>query len=46
MHLDYISYLFHKESGMALSTYILNERIALVRKLLLSSANSNQTVSD
>ena len=31
---DYLSYLYHKETGGVLSSYINEERIALARKLL------------
>ena len=46
MNPDYISFLFHKEAGQALTTYILNERIELAKKLLASSASSIQDVTD
>ena len=46
MNPDYISFLFHKESGQALTTYILGERVELAKKLLASSAITIQSVSD
>lgn len=46
MNPDYISYLFHKESGQTLTTYILNERIALAKKLLMSSNITIQDVTE
>ncbi len=46
MNPDYISFLFHKESGQALTTYIQNERIELAKKLLASSTKSIQDVTE
>ncbi|MBQ8093157.1 MAG: helix-turn-helix transcriptional regulator [Clostridia bacterium] len=46
MNPDYISYLFHKESGQALTTYISNARIDLAKKLLASSQITIQEISD
>ena len=46
MNPDYISYLFHKESGQALTTYILNERISLAKKLLGSSNITIQEITE
>ena len=46
MNPDYISFLFHKESGQALTTYIQNERIELAKKLLASSTKSIQEVTE
>ncbi len=45
MNPDYISYLFHKLSGIQLSTYISNERIHEAKKLLLTTKLSLQEVS-
>ena len=41
-----MSYLFHKQSGQSLTTYIMNERIELAKKLLASTAQTIQSVSD
>lgn len=46
MNTDYISYLFHKESGQSLTTYISNERLALAKKLLSGSDLSIQDISE
>lgn len=46
MNPDYISFLFHKESGQALTTYILSERVELAKKLLASSAITIQSVTE
>lgn len=46
MNPDYISYLFHKESGQALTSYILNERISLAKKLLGSSYLTIQAITE
>lgn len=46
MNPDYVSYLFHKQSGQSLTTYIMNERIELAKKLLSSTAQTIQSVSD
>lgn len=43
---DYMSYLFHKESGQSLSTYILNERITMAKKLLITSPKSLQEIAE
>ena len=45
MNPDYISYLFHKLSGIHLSTYISNERIHEAKKLLLTTKLSLQEIS-
>jgi Response regulator containing CheY-like receiver domain and AraC-type DNA-binding domain len=46
MNSDYLSYLFHKQSGQLLSTYIINERIQSAKKLLLTSDLSLQEIAD
>ncbi len=46
MNPDYISYLFHKESGQALTTFILNERISLAKKLLGTSQITIQEITE
>lgn len=46
MNPDYLSFLFHKESGQALTTYIMNERIELAKKLLTSSSLTIQGVTE
>lgn len=46
MNPDYISFLFHKESGQALTIYILNERVELAKKLLVSSSMTIQNVTE
>ncbi len=46
MNPDYVSFLFHKEYGQALTTYILNERISLAKKLLTSSNLTMQEICD
>ena len=46
MNPDYLSFLFHKESGQALSTYIMNERIELAKKLLTSSSLTIQSITE
>lgn len=46
MNPDYLSFLFHKESGQALTTYIMNERIALAKKLLTSTGMIIQGVTE
>lgn len=46
MHPDYLSYLFHKEAGQSLSTYILQERMALAQKLLLTTNMTLQTIGE
>lgn len=46
MNPDYVSFLFHKEYGQALITYILNERISLAKKLLLSTNLTMQEICD
>ena len=43
---DYLSYLFHKESGKVLSSYINEERIALARKLLSATDKSLSEISE
>ncbi|WP_026525787.1 response regulator transcription factor [Butyrivibrio sp. MB2005] len=43
---DYLSYVFHKESGEVLSSYINGERIAIAKKLLLNTAASSQEIAD
>ncbi len=46
MNPDYLSYLFHKQSGQLLSTYIINERIRSAKKLLLTTDLSLQEIAD
>ena len=46
MNPDYLSYLFHKEAGQSLSTYISNERMAYAQKLLTSTTLSLQSISE
>lgn len=46
MNPDYLSYLFHKESGQSLSTYILQERMALAQKLLVTTNLTLQDISE
>lgn len=46
MNPDYISFLFHKQSGQALTTYILDERVELAKKLLSSSVVTINGVSE
>jgi len=41
---DYLSYLFHKQTGQALSIYILNERVEMAKKLLITSKKSLQEI--
>ena len=43
---DYLSYLFHKESGKVLSSYINEERITLARKLLSATDKSLSEISE
>lgn len=45
MNPDYISYLFHKEAGMSLTAYILEERLALAKKLLATTTLPLQEIS-
>lgn len=45
MNPDYISHLFHKQTGIHLNTYINNERIQLAKKLLLSTNLTLQEVA-
>lgn len=46
MNPEYLSHLFHKKSGQSLNSYILNERLALAKKLLVSSHMSLQEISE
>ena len=46
MNPDYVSYLFHKQSGMLLNTYITNERINAAKKLLMTKDMSLQEIAD
>jgi two-component system response regulator YesN len=46
MNPDYVSYLFHKQSGMLLNTYITNERINAAKKLLMTTDMSLQEIAD
>ena len=46
MNPDYLSYLFHKQSGMLLNTYITNERINAAKKLLMTTDMSLQEIAD
>ncbi|MGB8452003.1 MAG: helix-turn-helix domain-containing protein [Anaerocolumna sp.] len=46
MNPDYISYLFHKQSGQLLSTYIKSERINAAKKLLITTDLSLQAIAD
>jgi len=46
MNPDYLSYLFHKQSGQSLSSYILNEKLTLARKLLSTTNQTLQEISD
>ncbi|MGB4659346.1 MAG: helix-turn-helix domain-containing protein [Mobilitalea sp.] len=46
MNPDYLSYLFHKQSGQLLSSYIINERITAAKKMLLTSTASLQEIAD
>lgn len=43
---DYLSYVFHKEAGTVLSSYITNERIAAAKKLLLNSELASQDIAE
>lgn len=43
---DYLSYIFHKESGVVLSTYISSARIKEAQKLLLSSKASSSEIAE
>ncbi len=43
---DYLSYLFHKEAGQSLSSYILEERILLAKKLLNTTNKTLQEISE
>lgn len=45
MNPDYVSYLFHKESGKSLTVYILEERLAYAKKLLATTTMSLQEIS-
>ena len=38
--------MFHKESGQALTTYVLSERVELAKKLLASSTITIQSVTE
>ncbi|HHV11346.1 MAG TPA: helix-turn-helix domain-containing protein [Clostridiales bacterium] len=46
MNPDYLSYLFHKQSGMLLNTYITNERIQAAKKLLMTTNLPLQAIAD
>lgn len=46
MNPEYLSHLFHKKSGQSLNSYILNERLTLAKKLLVSSHMSLQEISE
>lgn len=46
MNPDYLSYLFHKEAGHSLTTYILQERMALAQKLLITTNMTLQEVGE
>ncbi|GEM_PF-749865 len=46
MNPDYLSYLFHKQSGQLLSTYITEERIHAAKKLLMTTDMSLQAIAD
>jgi two-component system response regulator YesN len=46
MNPDYISYLFHKQSGQLLSNYIKSERINAAKKLLITTDLSLQAIAD
>lgn len=46
MNPDYLSYLFHKQSGQLLSTHINNERIHAAKKLLITTDMSLQEIAD
>lgn len=41
---DYLSYLFHKEEGVVLSSYIASRRIDAAKKLLRTTSNSMQEI--
>lgn len=43
---DYLSYLFHKQAGLSLTSYVLNERLGLAKKLLNTTNLSLQEISD
>ena len=43
---DYLSYVFHKESGTVLSAYITGERIAAAKKLLLTTDLGQQEIAE
>ncbi len=43
---DYLSFVFHKEEGKVLSSYITEERIAAAKKLLLNSNASSQEIAE
>lgn len=43
---DYLSYIFHKQSGSTLSAYITGERIAAAKKLLLTTDASGQEIAE
>ncbi len=46
MNPDYLSYLFHKQSGILLNTYITSERINAAKKLLITTDMSLQEIAD
>ena len=46
MNPDYVSYLFHKQSGQLLNSYITNERINAAKKLLITTDLSLQAIAD
>ncbi len=43
---DYLSFVFHKESGEVLSAYINGERIAQAKKLLMNTQASSQEIAE
>ncbi len=43
---DYLSYVFHKESGTTLSSYITGERIKAAKKLLLTTDEGAQEIAE
>lgn len=46
MNPEYLSHLFHKKAGQSLNSYILEQRMALAKKLLVSSRMSLQEISE
>lgn len=43
---DYLSYVFHRESGTTLSSYITGERIKAAKKLLLTTDDGAQEIAE